>query len=398
MSNLSHAVAALSSTDTICSSCGHSLAPLQRDPLDTVGTDGIEEFSSHQLIPGTLLAGRYRIVALIGQGGMGEVYQADDLTLEQPVALKFLPPHLQGERAALARFHREVSLSRKISHPNVCRVFDVGYADGLAFITMEYVGGEDLRTLMERIGRLAADKALEVARQLCAGLAAAHDEGVLHRDLKPANIMLDRRGNVRITDFGLAAPVGESGSVVAAGTPVYMAPEQMRGQQVSVQSDLYSLGLVLWEIFTGKPTRTEAARPEIPVSIERIISKCLEADVAKRPSSASEVGTALAVEIKIAISDVDDLPRKHHSPLKRERILFVTYPIAWSIFGISLLGLGGWLVIALKAVVLDHPSTTLPAVLFIWAWCIGAQTLLVFLAIGYLLQQSWRPSSNPSSH
>src|ERR1043166_7666838 len=152
MANLDHPVAALSSADIICSSCGHPLIMSGRDPLDTVGPDANGEIQSHQLVPGTLLANRYRIVALLGQGGMGEVYQADDLTLQQPVALKFLPPHLQGDRAALTRFHREVSLARKISHPNVCRVFDIGYAEGLAFITMEFVGGEDLRALLGRIG------------------------------------------------------------------------------------------------------------------------------------------------------------------------------------------------------------------------------------------------------
>ena len=160
--------------------------------------------------PGTVLAERYRIIGLLGRGGMGEVYRADDLKLGQPVALKFLPDGSSRTRRCLERFYAEVRIARQVSHPNVCRVYDIGEVDGQHFLSMEYIDGEDLASLLARIGRLPADKALEIARQLCAGLAAAHDEGVLHRDLKPANIMLDGRGRVRITDFGLAVAAGEA--------------------------------------------------------------------------------------------------------------------------------------------------------------------------------------------
>ncbi|HYJ46252.1 MAG TPA: serine/threonine-protein kinase, partial [Pyrinomonadaceae bacterium] len=154
--------------------------------------------------PGTTLAGRYRIVSLLGRGGMGEVYRADDLKLGQPVALKFLPEALSTDGATLARFHREVRVARQVSHRNVCRVYDIGEVDGQNFLSMEFIKGEELASLLRRIGRLPPDKAVEIARQLCAGLAAAHDNNVLHRDLKPANVMIDGDGNVRITDFGLA--------------------------------------------------------------------------------------------------------------------------------------------------------------------------------------------------
>ena len=178
----------------------------------------------HGFAPGAMLAGRYRIVALVGRGGMGEVYRADDLKLGQPVALKFLPADLERDQAARERLFAEVRHARTVSHPNVCRVYDVGElagsalsepggsreSKGRAFLTMEYIDGEDLASLLRRIGRLPAPKALDVARQLCAGLAAAHDKGVLHRDLKPANVMIDGRGQARITDFGLAVETAQA--------------------------------------------------------------------------------------------------------------------------------------------------------------------------------------------
>src|SRR5271165_4336283 len=220
-----------------------------------------EHFGEGRFLPGRLLAGRYRIIALLGKGGMGEVYRADDLTLGQAVAMKFLPDEASRDEGLLERFRNEVRIARRVSHPNVCRVYDVGDVDGQTFFTMEYVDGEDLASLLRRIGRLPADKALEIARQLCAGLAAAHSKGVLHRDLKPANIMLDGRGQVVITDFGLAGVADQiPGSDVRSGTPAYMAPEQLEGKEVNAKSDIYSLGLVLYEIFTGRRARSEERR------------------------------------------------------------------------------------------------------------------------------------------
>jgi serine/threonine protein kinase len=180
-------------------------------------------------------------VALAGRGGMGEVYRAEDLKLSQIVAIKFLPESLSKDASALARFHSEVRIARQVAHPNVCRMFDIGDADGVTFLTMEYVDGEDLASLIRRIGRLSPDKAIEIARQVCAGLAAAHERGVIHRDLKPANLMLDSAGKIRITDFGLAGVAASiQGAEVRAGTPAYMAPEQLAGKEVTTKSDLYS--------------------------------------------------------------------------------------------------------------------------------------------------------------
>ncbi len=262
--------------------------------------------------PGSIIAGRYRLIALLGKGGMGEVYRAEDLTLDQQVALKFLPE--RGDRddpAALAQFHNELRMARQVSHRNVCRLHDLGEFAGRRFLTMEYVDGEDLASLVRRIGRVPQDKAAEIARQICAGLAAAHDRGVVHRDLKPANVMLDGDGNVRITDFGLAA-AGDDASADLAGTPQYMAPEQFDGRPATVKSDIYALGLVLFEIFTGRravdaKTLHEVremhgsgriAAPssivrELDPAVERVIQRCLDRDPARRPASALSVAAAL---------------------------------------------------------------------------------------------------------
>jgi serine/threonine-protein kinase len=247
---------------------------------------------------GTVLAGRYRILGLLGHGGMGEVYKAFDLILNQTVALKFLAPAHYGE-AALARFRNEVRIARQVAHPNVCRVYDLGMVEGLHFLSMEYIDGEDLASLLRRIGRLPQDKAIEFTRKICAGLSAAHERGVLHRDLKPANIMIDGRGQVRITDFGLAGLAAEIPlSDLRSGTPAYMSPEQKAGKEVTTRSDIYSLGLVLHEMFTGKARKDTQSSPseivkDLDPAIERLILRCLEEDPKRRPQTALNVAMAL---------------------------------------------------------------------------------------------------------
>jgi serine/threonine-protein kinase len=255
---------------------------------------------------GTVLAGRYRIISLLGRGGMGEVYRATDLKLNQAVALKLLPKDMAGDERLLERLYGEVRLARQISHPNVCRVYDIGEFDGIAYISMEYVDGEDLASLLTRIGRLPYDKALEIARRLCAGLAAAHDKGVVHRDLKPANIMVDRRGQVFITDFGLASTARDlKGAEVRSGTPAYMAPEQLTGREVSIRSDIYALGLILYEMLSGrrafehrrdttlKPPPIEHIVRDVDAAVAGCIGRCLELDPRDRPASALAVAAAL---------------------------------------------------------------------------------------------------------
>jgi len=315
-------------SDPACPACGSDLdiaesptgtAPhpaSPRTPSDEkprTPSNGGGRASGERFVPGTVLAGRYRIVGLLGRGGMGEVYRADDLKLEQPVALKFLPHGLDSDGERLARFYREVRVARQVSHAAVCRVYDVAEAEGHFFISMELVDGENLASLLRRIGRLPPDKALEIARQLCAGLAAAHERGVLHRDLKPANVMLDGQGNVRITDFGLAG-LAESlrHGDVRSGTPSYMSPEQLQGREVTVRSDIYSLGLVLYELYTGRrafegkslaeytrkhrderPIEPSALVPGLDPAVERAILSCLEKEPRRRPASPHVVAAML---------------------------------------------------------------------------------------------------------
>ena len=259
-----------------------------------------------------MLVERYRIAGLLGRGGMGEVYRADDLVLGQPVALKFLPDDVATSPDRLARFLAEVRVAREVSHPNVCRVYDIGEIDGHPFLSMEYIDGENLGSLLRRIGRLSPDTAVDMARGLCAGLAAAHEKGVLHRDLKPANVMIDGRGKAKLLDFGLATLADSAATDALAGTPAYMAPELFDRKAPSIQSDIYALGLVLYEMFAGKPafqsgSLTELARlhhESTPTSvskivsdadqaIDRVIHRCLAKDPNERPQSAMAVAAAL---------------------------------------------------------------------------------------------------------
>src|SRR5262245_14694443 len=266
--------------------------------------------------PGTILSDRYRIVGLLGRGGMGEVYRADDLKLGQAVALKFLPRVLAADPVRRERFFAEVRITRQLAHPNICRVYDIAEFDGQHFLSMEYIDGEDLASLIKRIGYLPNEKALELTRQLVAGIAAAHERGVLHRDLKPANIMIDGHGRVRITDFGLAIGPGDDSAASddneILGTPAYMAPEQFAGKGASVRSDIYALGLILYEIYSGKraftattlvqireqkeghtPTSPSDLRAGLDPVVERLIMRCIERDPRLRPASVAQLAIAL---------------------------------------------------------------------------------------------------------
>jgi serine/threonine protein kinase/tetratricopeptide (TPR) repeat protein len=258
-----------------------------------------------------VLGGRYRILRVLGEGGMGAVYQARDTELDRVIALKVIRPELAGDPAILQRFKQELILARHITHKNVIRIFDLGEADGIRFITMEYVDGDDLRTLLRRSGKFDAGEAVDTAVQVCRALDAAHSEGVIHRDLKPQNVMRDTQGRIVVMDFGLARSlefngVTQTGALV--GTLEYMSPEQALGGQLDPRSDLFAVGLILFEMLTGKApykadtaiaslmrrTQERAASasdtdPSVPLDLSQIVGKCLERNPKDRYGSAKEL-------------------------------------------------------------------------------------------------------------
>ena len=325
-----------------------AIRPAEETPTVVWTSTEVDAFT-----PGAVLGGRYRIVSLLGRGGMGEVYRADDLRLGQPVALKFLSRHTKVDEQLL---HDEVRIGRQVSHPNVCRLYDIEEVDGRVFIAMEYVDGEDLAALLRRVGRFAPDKALGVARDLCAGLAAAHELGVIHRDLKPANVLIDGRGRARVTDFGLA--VEHDRAQVAAGTPAYMAPEQLSGHRATMQSDLYSLGLLLYEIFTGRRAieatslaeiaqqqreqrflRPSAVIPDMDPAVETAILRCLDPDPHRRPVSVHELVRELPgfdpVAAALAAGETPSAGLIAASTKKGD----LAPRVAWSLLALAILGL-----------------------------------------------------------
>src|SRR5271155_4700189 len=210
--------------------------------------------SGAALTPGTLLGTRYEIVQILGQGGMGAVYKATDLEIERVVALKVIRPDLASQPDILQRFKQELILARQITHRNVIRIFDLSEANGIKFITMEFIDGQDLKSLVTEKGRMSVDEAVRIVEQVCLALEAAHNEGVVHRDLKPQNIMIDKQGRASVMDFGIARSTEAGGMTMTGmviGTPEYMSPEQVMGEHVDVRSDLFTLGVIMYELFTG---------------------------------------------------------------------------------------------------------------------------------------------------
>jgi serine/threonine protein kinase/Tfp pilus assembly protein PilF len=268
-----------------------------------------------KLTTGSTFANRYQIIEELGKGGMGKVYKVFDTKIKEKVALKLIRPEVAADKDTIERFSNELRLARKISHRNVCRMFDLGEAEGAHFITMEYVAGQDLRGLVRQTGRLTAGKAVSIARQVCEGLEEAHRLGVIHRDLKPGNILIDKDGNARIMDFGIArslAGKGITGAGVMIGTPEYMSPEQVDGTEVDQRSDIYSLGVILYEMVTGRvpfigdtplsvavkqktetPPDPSKLNAQVPENLGQIILKCLEKAKEKRFQSAEELKVEL---------------------------------------------------------------------------------------------------------
>jgi serine/threonine protein kinase/Tfp pilus assembly protein PilF len=270
-----------------------------------------EAAAKGQLEPGTLLAERFEILQLLGQGGMGAVYKARDTELERLVALKLIRPELASHPEILRRFKQELILAREVTHRNVIRIFDLGQAQGIKFITMEYVEGRDLKSLIHEKGKLTADEAVPIALQIAAALEAAHTAGVVHRDLKPQNVMSDKDGRVYVMDFGIARSLEHQGMTQTGalmGTPEYMSPEQAKGEKVDARSDLFALGIIFYEMLTGNsPFKADTAMAMmfkrtqvratplsqlnigVPPVISDIVSKCLEIKTEERYQSAREV-------------------------------------------------------------------------------------------------------------
>ncbi len=292
-----------------------------------------------ELTTGSTFAGRYQIIEELGHGGMGRVYKVFDTDIKEKIALKLLRPEIALDTESIERFSNELKLARKISHRNVCRMFDLGKAEGTTFITMEFVAGEDLKKLIRKTGQLGAGRAVSIAKQVCEGLAEAHHLGVIHRDLKPQNIMVDEDGNARIMDFGIARSLrgkGITGAGVMIGTPEYMSPEQVEGKEVDQRSDIYSLGIILYEMVTGhvpfegdtpftigvkhkseRPRNPRELNTQLPEDLSRLILKCLEKDKGKRYQTAEELRAELE-KVEQGLPTTERLAPKRKSITSKE--------------------------------------------------------------------------------
>jgi len=305
-----------------CSECGTKLIPSEETPESTETLESPEG----ELSTGSTFAERFQIIEELGKGGMGKVYKAVDTKINDKVALKLIKPNISSDIKTIERFKNELKIARKIRHRNVCQMYDLGEEKGTHFITMEFVPGEDLKSMIKMSGRLAVGTTINIAKQICEGLDEAHRLGIVHRDLKPGNIMIDKLGNVRIMDFGIARSREVKGITAAGmmiGTPEYMSPEQVEGKEVDKRSDIYSLGVMMFEMVTGRVPfegesslniavkhKTEAPldprkfNARVPLELSSVILKCLEKDRKKRFHEAGKILAELN-KIEKGISDAE---------------------------------------------------------------------------------------------
>jgi TolB-like protein/Tfp pilus assembly protein PilF len=321
--------------------CGNCAAPLHPSEEISVTQTKTLETPTQELTAGSTFAGRYQIVEKLGKGGMGKVYRAFDKKLNEDVALKLIKPEIASDQKTIERFSNELKLARKISHRNVGRMYELMEEEGVHFITMEFISGEDLKSLIRRAGPLNIGKTIIIAKQACEGLSEAHRLGIVHRDLKPQNIMIDKQGNARIMDFGIARSheaEGITDTGVIIGTPKYMSPEQVEGKEIDKRSDIYSLGVILFEVVTGRvpfegdtplsiALKTKAEEPpdpreinaQIPEDLSRIILRCMKKDKEERYQSAEDAFFDLRkLEEGMPITDTVQLGKKK----KRKRYSF----------------------------------------------------------------------------
>jgi len=321
--------------------CKNCARPLSSGPPPEAGPTATMETPREELTTGATFAGRYRIVEELGRGGMGRVYRAQDTKLNEEVALKLLKPEIATDKKALARFSNELKIARGIVHKNIGRMYEIMEEKGTSFITMEYVPGQDLKSLIRQTGSLTVSKTIAIAKQVCDGLGEAHKQGVVHRDLKPQNIMIDRSGSARILDFGIAHSLktkGITGARVMIGTPEYMSPEQVDGKDVDPRSDIYALGAILFEMLTAYPPfegdtaftigvkhKSEPPKdpreenPSIPEDLSRLILKCLAKNPDDRYADTAEICRELSL-IKQGLPTTERTTVSQRTPLTSREI------------------------------------------------------------------------------